>query len=246
MSKLQKEPVVDASFFCQFSRGLRTLFTVNIYPFSAVVRPALYTSLLLVALSVAVVHGQSPARSDKIMTLAELRSCMSLEQANKKATAEILKDQDGFKRDQDAVQAEQTEVNAASAELRARSAAIVAEREAISAGITALNALTQNAKTDAERATVESATAADRAKLIERSRVLEQSIDRFNASQQTLRDRVTALNTRVDAINQRNITVNDRVEPHRQQTTLWRDQCAGRRFREEDEIAIKKEMAAAK
>lgn len=209
-------------------------------------RPALCASLLLAVLSSAVVHGQSPARSDKIMTLAELRGCMSLEQANTKAGAEILKDQDGFKRDQDAVKAGQAEVNTASAEVRARSAAIISEREALSTQLTALNTLAQDAKTDAERATVETATAADRAKLVERSRMLELSIDSFNASQQALRDRVTALNARIDDINLRNKTINDRVEPHRQQATLWRDQCASRRFREEDEVAIKRELAAKK
>ncbi len=183
----------------------------------------------------------APERADKIMTIAELRACMTLDQSNKKAAAEILQEQDSFRRDQDAVKAEQSEVSKADEEVRARSATIVTERDAASALVSALTAKAQAAKTDAEKAEAD----AERVKLVERSRLLEQNIDSFNASQQTLRDRVSALNARIDAINQRNKTTNVRVEPQQKLIAEWRDQCGGRRFREEDEIVIKKELAAA-
>ena len=186
--------------------------------------------------------GQSPARSDKIMSLPELRACMMREQANKQTAAEILQQQDAFKRDQEAVKAEQADVNKANDNSDARSATIVGERDAISALVSALNAKAETAKTDAEKAEVE----VERVKLVERNGQLGKNIDSFNASQQTLRDRVSALNARVDAINGRHKTVNDRVEPQQKQVAAWRDQCGNRRFREEDEIAIKKELAAGK
>ena len=82
--------------------------------------------------------------------------------------------------------------------------------------------------------------------LFRSNRAYEQSVERFNAAQQTQGDRIRALNERIGAINQRNQTVNDRVEPHQKQVAVWRVQCSNRRFREEDEVAIKKEMAAGK
>jgi hypothetical protein len=187
-------------------------------------------------------YAQAPARSDKIMTIAELRNCMTLEQANKKNSAEILQEQDAFKRDQDSVKAEQAAVSKVNEENRARTAAIVTERDALSALISAQATKAQAAKTDAEKAEAN----AERTTLIERSNALEQSIDSYNAAQQAVQVRVTALNLRIDAINQRNKTINDRVEPQQKQVALWRDTCGNRRFREEDEVVIKKELAAAK
>ena len=106
----------------------------------------------------------------------------------------------------------------------------------------AQNAKAQAAKTDAEKADAE----ADRTALDGRNRALNQNIDSFNATQQAQRDRIAALNARIAAVNQRNKTINDRVEPHQQQVNAWRDQCGNRRFREEEEVIIKKEMAAGK
>ncbi len=201
-----------------------------------------YQSLFVtfVAVAATATFAQTPARSDKIMSIAELRSCMTLEQANKQAALAILKEQDAFKRDQDAVKTEQADVNKANDDMRARSATIAGERDAISALVSALSTQAQAAATDAAKAEAE----AERVKLVERSGLLEQNIDRYNASQQTLRDRVTALNERVDAINQRSKTINDRIEPQQRQVAAWREQCGNRRFREEDEVVIKKELAA--
>lgn len=165
---------------------------------------------------------------------------MKLEKSNNQNAAEILQAQEAFKRDQEAIKVEQAEVSKANDDIRSRSAAITAERDALSPLISALSAKLQVAKTDAEKADAE----AERLKLVERNRLLDQNIDSFNASQQTQRDRITALNARIDPINQRNRTINERVEPHQKQIATWRDQCGNRRFREEDEIAIKKEMAA--
>ena len=186
--------------------------------------------------------AQVPARADKIMTIDELRTCTKLERSNKKAAVEILQEQEGFKRDQDAIKAEQAEVNKANEDLRLRSVAVFAERDAVATLMSALSAKAESAKTDAEKADFE----AERTRLVEKNRVHREDTERFNKAQQAQRDRVAALNERIDAINQRNITVNDRVEPHQKQVATWNEQCSKRRFREEDEVAIKKELAAGK
>ena len=176
------------------------------------------------------------------MTIGELRSCLTLKSANEKAAADILQQQQTFTRDQDAVKAEQLEVNTGNDDIRARSATLFSEREAMTALASALSAKAPSVKTDAEKSDYE----AERAQLVERNRRHDEDTARFNAAQQTQRDRVNALNERINAINARNISINDRVEPHQQKIATWRDQCSNRRFREEDEVAIKKEIAAGK
>ena len=79
-----------------------------------------------------------------------------------------------------------------------------------------------------------------------RNKAFEKSLDEFNAEQKALRDRVDKLNASIDGINQRSHNVNDRVEPHKQSVAQWREQCSNRRYREEDEIVIKKELATTK
>ena len=193
-------------------------------------------------LSVTNALAQTPARADKIMTIVELRTCMKLEQSNKKAAEEILQHQRAFTRDQDAVKAEQAEVAGANDEVRANSATLNAERDALSALVAAQSTKSLAAKTDEQKAIIE----AERVTLVERNRVYEQNSERFNAAQLRQSERISALNERIGVINQRNQTVNDRVEPHQKQVTLWREQCSNRRFREEEEMVIKKEMAAGK
>ncbi|TAG50233.1 MAG: hypothetical protein EAZ30_00590 [Betaproteobacteria bacterium] len=186
--------------------------------------------------------AQPVAKADKIMTIDELRSCLKLNAANEDAAKAILLQQQTFKGDETAVKTEQADVNAASTALRARSAAIVAERDALSALIPGMNDRAAAAKTDAEKADYET----ERAKLLERGRLLQLETEAFNAAQQPLRDRVDALNVKIAAINQRALTVNELVDPHQKQVETWREQCGNRRFREEDEVVVKKELAAKK
>ncbi len=186
--------------------------------------------------------AQPAPRSDKIMTIAELRACFKLKQSNETAATEILQQQQGFKRDEDAVKVEQAEVNKANDEIRARSSALNTERDAIEAVVTELSAKAQSAKTDAEKADYEAA----RVKITERGATHQKNSELFNAAQQTQRDRINVLNEKISNINQRGKTINDRVEPQQKQVAAWRDQCGSRRYREEDEIVVKKELAAGK
>lgn len=184
----------------------------------------------------------APAKADKIMSIDELRVCMKLQQTNEKNGEEIQAAQDAFKRDQAAVKTEQGEVSKANEALRARMTALTAERDSLSAAVTDLNTKIQTAKKEEEKTALEP----ERVKLNERNKAFEKSLDEFNAEQKALRDRVDKLNASIDGINQRSHNVNDRVEPHKQSVAQWREQCGNRRYREEDEIVIKKELAAAK
>ena len=199
-------------------------------------------SALIAGLGANHTFAQAPARPDKIMTIDELRACLALKSGNEKAGADILREQQTFTRDQDAVKAEQPDVDKGTLDIRARSAALAAEREAISALVSALSAKAPTLKTDAEKADYET----ERAKLVLRSRLYSEDSARFNTAQQTHSDRVNALNERINAINARSVSINDGIEPHQQKIATWRNQCSNRRFREEDEIAIKKELAAGK
>ncbi|MBC7711144.1 MAG: hypothetical protein H7203_13870 [Rhizobacter sp.] len=208
--------------------------------FSVPLSASLCALALLAAFSTNHVAAQTPVRNDKIMTIAELRACMKLEKSNNQNAAEILQTQQAFKRDQDAINVEQAEVSKANDEIRARSATIISERDALALAISAASTSAQAAKTDEDKAQSEVL----RLQLVERNRLLDQKIDSFTTLQQTQRDRITALNARIDPINQRNKTINERVAPHQTQIATWRDQCGNRRFREEEEVLIKKEMAA--
>jgi hypothetical protein len=184
----------------------------------------------------------APAKSDRIMTIDELRSCMTTQKANEEDAISIKQEQADFTRDQDAIRAEQADVKKINEEILARSATLRAEREAMNNRITELRAMAEAAKTDADKAEYEK----ERDKLAERNRVHERASAEFNTLQQTQSARIDALNARIGPLNERSKTINDRVEPLQAKLASWREQCANRRFREEEEIVIKKELANAK
>ena len=201
---------------------------------------SLCVTLLSVSLNFA--FAQAPARPDKIMSLDELRQCMKTKKVNETAAAALTVEQENFKRDQDAVKAEQAEINAINERNRARTAEIVAEREALAKLVSDMSVRVATVKTDAEKADYET----DRLKLVERGNELQKNTQAFNAAQQALQPRVAALNQRIDSINERSRRINNGVAPLQKDDADWRAQCGNRRFREEDEVQIKKEMAAAK
>jgi hypothetical protein len=199
-------------------------------------------SAAAVLLAHAPVVAQTTARPDKIMTISELRVCMKMQQANDASARNILDDQQAFSRDQTVVKAEQAEVNKGNDELRAKIAALTAERNTMNTDVAALSDRAQSAKTDEEKAAYEK----DRQALIERNRLYEQNAAKVRETQEAQLVRINALNARIDALNARQGPLNDRVEPQQKKVATWREQCGNRRFREEDEIVIKKELAAGK
>ena len=203
-------------------------------------------NVALSAAAVLFVHtpavAQTPARPDKIMTISELRVCMKMKQSNDAAALEIQQDQTNYTRDKDALKAEQLEVNKGNDDIRARGAALRAESDAISARVSEMSNLRQAAKTDEEKAAYE----AERVKLLARNSAYEKNVAEFGVAQKAQIERVNAVNARIDAVNARSHGINDRVEPQQKKAAAWREQCGNRRFREEDEAVIKKELAAGK
>jgi hypothetical protein len=198
--------------------------------------------LTVAAITATSVAAQTTARSDKIMTINELRVCMKMKQANDATAAEILQAQQSFTRDKETLKTDQADLKKATDEIRARGAVLRTERDSMSDRVTELNALGTAAKTDEQKAEYET----ERKKLVERNRVYEQNATAFTADQKLVIERVDALNARVDAFNKRNDTINDQVGPQQDRVIEWRTQCGNRRFREEDEAVIKKELAAGK
>lgn len=180
-------------------------------------------------------------KRDRIMSIDELRVCMTMQKSNEDEAGLIRNEQAAFVRDQDAIRVEQAEVKRINDELLTRSAALRSEREAIRARVDELRAVATNAKTDAEKADYEK----QREAIGERNRKHDESSAKFNADQQAHANRIDALNAKIEPLNARGKTVNDRVEPLQDKIAKWREQCGNRRFREEDEIVIKKELAAA-
>ncbi len=183
------------------------------------------------------VEAETP-RVDGIMSKEELRACMVEKHESDREAAALRADQQAFLRDYDAVKAEQADLNRLGEELRTRAAAIRTEEDAIGGRLGELQTLFLNAKSDEEKAALES----ERQTLLERRRKTEQARRDYDTAQGSYRARVDDLNGRITAINARSKTVNDRVEPVRARIDDWKAKCANRRYREEDEIAIRKEL----
>jgi chromosome segregation ATPase len=186
--------------------------------------------------------AQPAAKTDRIMTIDELRTCMTMQKANEVEAAAVKQEQADFTRDQDTIRAEQAEIKKVNDDIVARSNALRADRESMANRVTELRAMAEAAKTDAEKADYER----EREKLAERSRAHDRATAEFNSTQQSQAARIDALNARIGPLNERGKTVNDRVEPLQEKLASWRVQCSNRRYREDDEIAIKKELAARK
>lgn len=188
--------------------------------------------------SAATTEATGEVKRDRIMSIDELRVCMTIQKSNEAEAASVRNEQAAFVRDQDAVRTEQAEIKRINDELLTRSAAIRSERDAIRARVDELRAVATNAKTDAEKAEYEK----QREAIGERNRKHDEVSAKFNADQQAHADRIDALNAKIEPLNARGKTVNDRVEPLQDKIAKWREQCGNRRFREEDEIVIKKEL----
>jgi hypothetical protein len=186
--------------------------------------------------------SQPTAKGDKIMSIDELRACMTMQKANEEEAGALKREQVDFAREQDEVRAAQADVKKVNDELATRAAALRSEQTAMVNRVNELRTVGEAAKTDAEKADYEK----ERDKLAERNRAHEQAVAGFNAAQQAQVTRIETLNARIGPLNERGKTINDRVEPLQDKVIAWREQCGNRRYREDDETAIKKELAAKK
>jgi len=178
------------------------------------------------------------ARADRIMSKEELRACL-LEKLDNDRDAQTLRaDQQAFARDFDAVRAEQADVAGQGEAIRARSQGLRSEYATVNARLAELQPLLAGAKSDEDKARYEQ----ERQELLARRRQNDNAREQLGQAQREHAARVDALNVRIDAINAKSRTVNDRVEPLQARVEAWKAKCGNRRYREEDEIALRKEL----
>ncbi|MCS6996757.1 MAG: hypothetical protein NZ533_07355 [Casimicrobiaceae bacterium] len=197
-------------------------------------------SALLVGLLAAGVWAQAApgGRTDALLTKEELRACLLAKQANDREAASIRAEQEAFVREHDAIRADQAELKRQAEALEAERLALRAEDEAISRRLVELSLERRQAKSEAERAPFD----AEEQALRDRRRRNDLRQTEHVAAVREHGQRVDALNARIEAINARGRTINDRVAPLQARIEAWRTQCANRRYREEDEIALRKEL----
>lgn len=186
--------------------------------------------------------AQTPAKPDRIMTYKELRACMELKQQADGAAAQVRARQQAFEADRDALKADQARFAKSKDELVLRSATLNREQSDNVAARDALNAKLPTAKSDEEKA----ALAQQGAQLADRVSRFDKDATQFDADLRAHNERATALNTRIIEINERSKTVNDGADEAAELSSNWRNRCGNRRYREEDETEIKKELGLVK
>ncbi len=182
------------------------------------------------------------AKPDRILSREELRACMQQKQANDAEDTAIKEKQKLYTQEQATVRAEQAELNKVADNLRIRKTESRTELDAINSRANELRTIAGAAKTDEQKAAYE----IERVKITQRGNLHEANNVKYNADQQDFNKKLETLNTRISALNERGKTINDGVEPVQTKVTAWRNNCSSRRYREDDEILIKKEMAAKK
>lgn len=220
-----------------------------------------FSSLILataVALTAGHAMAQAPAKKgDKIMTKDELRACMTLDQDNEMRTEaidkrhEVLsKERDELEKVKDDTGPQRAEIDRLLEEVKQSDAKVAANATEIEDWNNRMAEFTKRKK--------------DMRNASRREQVLKQERLKLEATnEQVVADRtakVAAYEKAVEALNQHsaqrgagNVEWNKRYEALRAEEAelnkskdKWTKECSNRRFRENDEIAIKKELAAKK
>ena len=186
--------------------------------------------------------AQTAANADRIMNYKELRACMELKQQADRAAAQVRARQNAFEADRDALKVDQTRFAKSKDELVVRSETLNKEQQDIIAARSAVNAKLPTVKSDEEK----TALAQQLTQLADRATRFDKDATQFDADLKAHNERATELNTRVIGINERAKTVNDGVDEAADLNSDWRNRCGNRRYREEDEAEIKKELGLTK
>jgi chromosome segregation ATPase len=194
--------------------------------------------------------GSGTASRQPILTRDELRACLRQEESirvrlagHQQARGPLDREREGITSQQDALRTERTQVDAAAApmaELRARMEAHAARVVAWNRDIEAFNARPpagqagerERQRLNTEREALQKAQTDLEA---ERSRITasyEQTVSAFNA-------KARQLDAAVADWNQRNNGWNQTGAQLEEERKAWVAGCADRRYREDDEIAIK-------
>lgn len=220
-----------------------------------------FSSLILataVALTAGHAMAQAPAKKgDKIMTKDELRACMTLDQSNETRTEAIEKRHEALSKERDALENAQDDTGP----LRAEVDRLLEEVKQADAKV-AENATKiedwNSRMADFVKKSKEMRNAARREQVLKQERIKLES-----ANEPLIADRaakVAAYEKAVESLNQRitqrsggSVEWNKRYDALRAEEAelnkskdKWTSECSNRRFRENDEMAIKKELDAKK
>lgn len=220
-----------------------------------------FSSLILataVALTGSYAMAQTPAKKgDKIMSKDELRACMTLDQSNETRTDEIEKRHEALSKERDALENKQDDTEPQRAEVDR----LLEEVKLADAKVAENAALIEDwngRMAEFAKKAKEMRNAARREQVLKQERIKLES-----ANEPLVADRaakVAAYEKAVESLNQRitqrssgSVEWNKRYEALRAEEAelnkskdKWTSECSNRRFRENDEMAIKKELAAKK
>ncbi len=194
--------------------------------------------------------GKPAPAGGKVMSKEELRSCLKRQDELGKGKTEIdgqsatlEAERQALLKEAEAVKAEQASVgsrNESAREFNNRMKAFAAEVQVWNDKVKAFNesgkkgaaAETEKAELEKQKTDLDKKAAAFEA---ERSQLGIGADDMVKASN----DRALALNAKTDDWNGRNGQHQKRAEAHEDARATWTDECGGRRYREDDEKALK-------
>ncbi len=173
----------------------------------------------------------------KLMSRDELRVCLDRNEAAKveadaiaQADKELAKERDAVLLERDAIKAQQTEIEEAEK-------AILAENQVVAKRFEELKELLpkMNKKEQAEA----------KADYEQRAGKVNAQIEPHNARKKAFLEQVRLFEERVETFNKKKDALAERADKLGDEQDAWRNECGNKPYDEADEIAIKKEKAAA-
>jgi molecular chaperone GrpE (heat shock protein) len=173
----------------------------------------------------------------KLMTRDELRTCLNLHEGNAKEAEAIKGEQASYKANADKLKVEKGELEAADAAFTKQAGETKAERDAI---------LKTHADLTAEAPKLEKEVLKARNDAYQaRAAAFGPMVDSLNAAKGALDARRKAFGDKVDALDAQYKALEARTETHFDAMDKWKADCSKKDYDEKDEIAIRKEKAAA-
>lgn len=203
-------------------------------PAKPVAKPAAKPKVTLQAAPGAVVQAKP---KQKLMTRDELRACLARNDASKAeadgiaaADQQLIKERDAVLLERDAIKKQQAEVEAAEKAILADNQAVAKRFEELKELLPKMSKKEQTeAKADYEK----------------RAGVVNAQIDPHNARKKAFLEQVKLFEERVETFNKKKDELGTRADKVGDEQDAWRNECGNKAYDEADEIAIKKEKAAA-
>ncbi|WP_457424563.1 hypothetical protein [Roseateles sp. P5_E7] len=174
----------------------------------------------------------------KLMSRDELRACINLQDGNTKEALALKTEQTAFEVNEAKIKAEKVTLDAGEAALAKQFSEVKAEKEAILAAHAALTAEAPKL----EKADLKARNEAYMA----RTNAFNAMFDAMKAADAEQSVKRKAFNEKIDARDAQFKTVKDREEKYFDADDKWKAECSKKLYDENDEKAIRKEMAAGK